>query len=253
MRREAIYPHKSVRRLAFRGSALLEGLAVAILSDLVLVWQLPKILEGHSRTVTALLELAAVPWETGRSVSLLPGVSTHLLRTPYLDYQEHPLYPWYFLGGTAAVFLIAYGRMPAPLKPILFLLPLSLAITLLYLKTVWPAVPYTAEDFCAIWYHGEVYLWLLLPWVVVLGLFLLHRSLLWKLSWLAVTVCYSLLWSAVRLALALATFYHLGPLWMPFFYFAFGFLADFLYIVAFYSLATDQAARVLADRRKAWQ
>ena len=40
---------------------------------------------------------------------------------------------------------------------------------------------------------------------------------------------------------------------MPLFYFAFGFLADFLYIVAFYSLAMNGAAAYLDQRREVWQ
>jgi len=40
---------------------------------------------------------------------------------------------------------------------------------------------------------------------------------------------------------------------MPSFYFGFGFLADFLYIVAFYSLAVDRAAGFLGKQQEAWQ
>lgn len=74
-----------------------------------------------------------------------------------------------------------------------------------------------------------------------------------KATWLALLMLYSFLWSAIRLATALATFHYLGSLWMPLFYFVFGFLADFLYIVAFYSLAVDRAAASLGKRQEAWQ
>jgi hypothetical protein len=40
---------------------------------------------------------------------------------------------------------------------------------------------------------------------------------------------------------------------MPPFYFLFGFLADFLYIVAFYSLAVDRAAAAVGRRQEAWR
>ena len=253
MRRRIIYPHKSLRYMPFRIGALLQGLVVIALVDVLFLWQMPRILQWHSRAVESLLRLANVPWELGRELTLLPGVSVVLLHTTYLDYRTHPLYPGYFAGATLACFCIGYRRWPAPLKPLFFLLPASLGITFLYLKTVSPAVPYTPEDFCAIWLRGEAYLWLLLPLIFAMSFFILNVPFSTKIAWLFLLLLYSFLWSAVRLALALATFHYFGSIWMPFFYFAFGFLADFLYIVAFYSMALDGAATFLAKQEEVWQ
>ena len=239
--------------MPFRGGALLQGLAVIALVDVLFLWQMPRILQWHSRAVESLLRLAHVPWERGRELTLLPGVSVVLLDTAYLDYRTHPLYPGYFAGAALACFCLGYARWPAPLKPLFFLLPAGLGITFLYLKTVSPSVPYTPQDFCAIWYRGEAYLWLLLPLIFAVGFFILNVPLSTKIGWLCLLLLYSFLWSAVRLALALATFYYFGSIWMPFFYFAFGFLADFLYIVAFYSMALDGAAAFLAKQEEVWQ
>ncbi len=252
-RRKVIYPHKSIRHMPFQAGFLLQAILVALGSDLLLLWKIPQILTAHSRFVEFLLGVARVPWQTGREIILLPGVGVELLQTRYLDYRVHPLYPWLFLGITAGVFLAGFRYWPAPLKPLLFLVPASLAITLFYLKAVSPSVPYTPEDFCAIWYRGETYLWFLLPWIFALGLFTLNVPFILKLPWLALMVGYSLVWSALRLALALGTFHYFGPIWMPLFYFAFGFLADFLYIVAFYSLAMDRAATFLRKQKQVWQ
>ncbi|OFW09513.1 MAG: hypothetical protein A3H27_17665 [Acidobacteria bacterium RIFCSPLOWO2_02_FULL_59_13] len=251
-RRIAAVPHRSLRRILFRPAFLVQGLAVAILLNFFLVRMLSSVWLAHSRIVEALLQWSGVPWAIGRWAEIWPGSSAPLLRTPFLDYQIHPYYPWLFLGLTTILFLIGFRRWPAPWKPLLFSLPLSLGITLFYLKAVSPALPYSSEDFCALWYRGETYLWLLLPWIWLLGFFLLNVPLWMKLFWLALLGFYSFLWSAVRLATALATFYYLGPLWMLFFYFAFGFLADFLYIVAFYSLAVDRAAVRLYRQKEAW-
>ena len=238
--------------MPFRMGALAEGVAIAACADILLYWQLPRILQWHTRVAALLLDLAEVPWEAGREVTLLPGVTAELLRTSYLDYQDHPLYPWYFLGAAALLF-IGFRRWPAPLKPVLLFMQASLAVTFLYLQLVSPNVPYSPEDFCAIWYRGETYLWLLLPLIFALGYFILTVPFWMKLSWLCLLVFYSFLWSAVRLAMALATFHYFGSLWMPPFYFVFGFLADFLYIVAFYSLAMDRAAAFLGNHKEVWQ
>lgn len=253
MRRRFIPPHRSLRRMVFRPSALLHGVAVAILLDAVLVWQGSRVLEGHSRVVEALLQLAGVAWEQGKDLVLLPGVSVSLLRTSYLDYQAHPLLPWYSLAATVTLAALIFRRCPLPLRPLLWLAPLSLGITLLYLTVISPMVPYNPEDFSMIWYRGETYLWLLLPWIFAVSFFALNVPIRLKMTWLSLLFLYSFLWSAIRLATALATFHYLGSLWMPFFYFVFGFLADFLYIVAFYSLAMDQAAGFLSKQQEAWQ
>ena len=253
MRQKIIPPHRSLRHMVFRPACLLQGFVAACLVDFLLVWQGNQILSWHSRAVEAYLQLAGVAWETGRELAVLPGVSVGLLRTSYLDYQDHPLYPWSFLGTTLALSVLGRRRCPVPLRPLLFLVPLSLGISLLYLQVISPAVPYNPEDFCAIWYRGETYLWLLLPWIFVLGFFILPVPIGLKMAWLSALLIYSFLWSAIRLATALATFHYFGPLGMFFFYCAFGFLADFLYIVAFYSLAMDRAAEFLARQREEWQ
>ena len=253
LRRGIISPHKSLRHLAFRPASLLSGIAVACLVDFFLLWKGAHILAWHSRIVETLLGLAQVPWEHGRPLVLLPGVSVDLLRTSFLNASEFPLYPWYCLVATSALFLLGYWRWPAPLKPLLALVPISVAMALFYSSVVSPLGPYTPEDFGALWYHGETYLWLLLPWIFTVGIFPLRVPPWLKLGALGLLLFYSFLWSAIRLAMGLATFYYFGSLWMPFFYFAFGFLADFLYIVAVYSLVVDRAAAWLAGREEVWE
>ena len=244
--------HRSLRRIVFRPRLLLEGLALAAGGNLLLCWQGSRLLALHNDIVAALLEFAEVPWEQGRHVILLPGVSASLFRTPYLDYREHSLYPGVFLGVALALVALGFRRCPLPLRPLLLILPLSLGFTWFYLQVMAKEAPYDSEGFCAIWYRGEMYLWLLLPWIFAVGFFLLAVPRRMKLAWLALLLFYSFFWSGIRLATALATFYYLGALWLPLFYFVFGFLADFLYIVAIYSLAMDRAASFLDRQAEAW-
>ena len=239
--------------MPFRNLYLLQGLVVALVADVVLVWQMGNILGLHTRVLEQLLNLANVSWQTGREITILPGVTASLVTAPYLDYQLHPWYPWIFLLATTLLYFVAYKYWPAPLRPLVALVPIGLAITLLYLKLSGSNLPYSPEDFCAIWYRGEAYLWLLLPWIFGLGLFTLNVPFALKLPWLVLVVMYSLIWSVVRVAMALATFYYFGAMWMPIFYFLFGFLADFLYIVAAYSLAMDRAAAFLVKQQEVWQ
>jgi len=253
VRRRHITPHRALRHVVFRREALLYGAVLAILFDAALIWQGSRALHVHARVVEALLGFSGVSWEDGTELVLLPGLSVGLLSTSYADYQNYPLYPWLFVAGSLAFAIVASPRSPLPMRPLVWAAPFSLGVTLFYLKAVSPGVPYNPEDFSRIWYHGETYLWLLLPWIAAVALLALDAPLRIKAGWLGLLFLYSFLWSAVRLATALATFHYLGSLWMPFFYFTFGFLADFLYIVAFYSMAIDQSSRALAQQRQTWQ
>ncbi len=239
--------------MPFQKVYLLQAFLVAVVADVLLLWQMPLILSWHTRVVGRLLDIAEVPWSVGRDLAVLPGITGTLIRTDYLSYELHPLYPWVFTGAAVVLFLVSYRFMIPPLRPLLFLIPGGLVVTLFYLKVVSPELPYSPEDFSAIWYRGECYLWLLIPWIFGLGLFTLRVPFRLKLPWLVLVFAYSLLWSAIRLATGLATFYYFGGIWMPMFYFIFGFLADFLYIVAIYSLAMDRAAVFLIKEREVWE
>lgn len=253
MRRKSIYPHKSLRYMPFHGAYLAQGLAVAVIVDTLLVWQMETLLNWHTQALKALLDFAGVVWSEGRILEVLPNIHANLVRTGYYPYDTDPMFPWFAFGLVAIVYLLTYRYMAQPLRPLLFLIPAGLGITLFYLKVVSPQLPYSAEDFAAIWYRGESYLWLLMPWIFGMGLFTLNVPFALKLPWLLGVFVYSAVWSVVRLAVALATFHYFGALFMPIFYFIFGFLADFLYIVAFYSLAMDKAAGFLSKQREVWQ
>jgi hypothetical protein len=239
--------------MPFRNIFLLQGLVVAVVADLVLYWQMNSILAWHTRALQRLLDLASVPWQPGGQIAVLSGIGGTLVRTSYLDYEQHPWYPVAFLVGAALLYLVAHKYWPQPVRPLVALVPIGLAITLLYLKLISPTLPYTPEDFGAFWYRGEAYLWLLLPWIFGIGLFTLNVPFALKVPWLLLVFMYAWVWSVVRLATALATFHYFGAIWMPVFYFLCGFLADFLYIVASYSLAMDRAATHLVRQREVWQ
>ena len=239
--------------MPFRNIFLLQGIVVAIVADVVLYWQMNSILAWHTRALQRLLDLAAVPWQPGTQISVLSGIGGSLVRTSYLDTELHPWYAVSFLIATILLYLVAHKYWPQPVRPLVALIPIGLGVTLLYFQFVSPTLPYTAEDFSAFWYRGEAYLWLLLPWIFGVGLFTLNVPFALKLPWLVLVFMYAVVWSVVRLAVALATFHYFGAIWMPLFYFLFGFLADFLYIVATYSLAMDRAAKHLVRQKEVWQ
>ena len=253
MHRGIIIPHKSLRHSIFHWNGLLAGTAVAACLDIFLFAKGESLLAFHSRVTEFFLLVAEVPWEAGRTATILPGVDVGLLRTGFLQYEPDSIYPWFSFAITCAIALVGYYRWPALVRPLLFLVPFSLGTSILYSQLVSVNGPYTAEDFGALWYHGETYLWLLLPWILAIGIFPLCVPWTLKFGSLALLLAYSFLWSCIRLATALATFYYLGSLWMPLFYFLFGFFADFLYIIALYSVTADRAAVWMRSRSEVWE
>lgn len=253
MHRGIIIPHKSLRRTIFHWNGLIAGTVVAACLDIFLIAKGNILLAFHSKVTEFLLQVAEVPWQVGRTVTILPGANVGLLRTGFLQYEPDSLYPWLCFVITCGIALLGYQRWPAPVRPLLFLVPFSLGTSMLYSQFVAVNGPYTAEDFSALWYHGETYLWLLLPWILAVGVFPLGVPWTLKFGSLALLLAYSFLWSCIRLATALATFYFLGSLWMPLFYFLFGFFADFLYIIALYSVTADRAAAWMSSRSEVWE
>ena len=243
--------HKSRRHMPFRTICLLQGIAVAAAVDYLLVRQMARVLGWHAQSLGWLLNLANVPWKSGGVLRLWPGVSADIFSTDYLNYAVHPYYPGLIALAALVAYGVAYRRVSDPLKLLLFLPVAALGIAFTFLLFQHRS-PYSPMEFSAVWYRGEVFLWLLLPVIFAMSFFILNVPLPQKIGWLLVLLAYSFVWSAVRLATALATFHYFGSVWMPFFYFIFGIMADFLYIVAAYSLAMDGAARYLAAQQEAW-
>jgi hypothetical protein len=132
-------PHKSLRHTVFHRPGLLWGIAAAVLFDLGVLLAGEHLLAVHSHVTGRFLHLAGIPWDYGRVATILPGVETELIRTAFGTFGSS--YPWLCLSITAALFLGVQRRIPAPVRPLLFVAPLSLGISVLYSRFVSAAGP----------------------------------------------------------------------------------------------------------------
>ncbi len=250
--REGPYAHKSLRYVPFRLGSCMQAIALIGVIDSSLLWKMPDLFRWHSHAVQALLWLANVPWQPGGSVKVLPGITTTLLRTGVLSYSAHPWYPAITFGSVAAFYFLGYRLWPVPLRLLLFLAPAVLGATFLRLRFWSHSLPYRPEDFWMLWCRNEACLWLLLPAMFSIAFGLLNLPFWLKFVCVLVPSFLSVLWSAIRLALSLATFHYMGSIWVPFFYFVVGILADFLLVLSCYSISLDQAAKWLFGRKEVW-
>ena len=61
--------------MPFHKLFLMQGIAVAIVADIVLYWQMNSILFWHTRALERLLDLADVAWQPGRSIAVFTILS----------------------------------------------------------------------------------------------------------------------------------------------------------------------------------
>ena len=77
----------------------------------------------------------------------------------------------------------------------------------------------------------------LITLIYVPFLFTIKGPLWVKVFWLFTAIGFSIGWNLIRMSLVTATLYHFGDLVFLLFHYTVGAFIDFVYIVAFYSLA----------------
>lgn len=112
--------------------------------------------------------------------------------------------------------------------------------------------PITVADFSSLWTASEFLIWSLLPILYAFVLAPLPLSPLATLFLAVVSIAYAAMFSAIRLAALLDLFYRGGLIWMATGYFVIGFLVDFLYIVAVYSIGVAWASATLSKHKERW-
>ena len=219
---------------------------------MILVAFAEPIAAGHARTVTALVEWAGVA-VTERSVVF----GRSILQIPELaaPFQAGTFYAA-VLAIAGAVIGAATLLFRARLTPgrVITGVAATICSTSGFFFWLTPATfPYTAGDFAAAWCRAEFVVWMAIPLLYAVILSPLPLSPGATLLYSSQTVLYAMWFSAVRLTVLLIAFDIGGLIWMAPAYFFCGFLLDFLFIVAYYSLAVGRAARRLESNRQVWR
>lgn len=252
MRRNSIYPHRSVRSLPLNGARLGAAVMLAVLLTAATYWYRGALLAAHDQISAALLRLCDIPLDGSTQVDLFgPIGSAAVVTTPVFHLSGQPArVAVLFVGGVLAL-LAVYRSVELARNFIVFLLVLLLAAA--GIMAFSPGSEIGSVEFSQIWLRGEILVWLLLPWFSA-GLLVVLQPSVWPgLIWAVLMQVYGFLWSAVRLAFCLGVLHYSGLLFMPLLWFALGLLADVLYIVVFLSLSTRVAGLWAWGRRASWQ
>jgi hypothetical protein len=242
MRRSFVYPHRSIRSIrAGTGKLVLAALTVIALTAAIAVFQQPLLLV-HNQLCLALLQLSGIPITGVAPVELFAPFGA--APVPVVAVQEisnHPVALWTLFSVAMLVFLELHRRIPFARSFLVFLMTLlAMAAGILIFH---PASQFGSTEFAAMWLRSELLVWLVLPWFSASMFVLIEPTPLFGVGWAILTQIYGIAWSAIRLAFCIAAMHYSGILFAPIFWFAFGFLADVIYLVVFYSVALQWAAR----------
>jgi hypothetical protein len=244
--------HRAYRFLAAPAENVGWSILAALIPGLILLGIAPWLLRFHGQWVTALLLWIGVPAIEHSSIfGLMPMVVPEV--SSYAPY--HTFYPAAVgIAGCAIslILLVRYTRL-TPLRVVVGVAALACGVSGAFFYFAGDRFPYDTAEFAALWTRAEFVIWLIVPvlMAIVLGPLPLGPALTFLYS--AMTVLYAIWFSVIRLTLLLTFFHVAGLLWLPPAYFLTGFLADFLYIVGFYSVAVSRAARNLRARSEVWQ
>jgi len=127
--------------------------------------------------------------------------------------------------------------IPSPVKAVWSITSILAILTLLWQTTVSPIPSYNLHWVTIDWSCSGVINLCLITLIYVPFLFTIKGPLWVKVFWLFIAVGFSIGWNLLRMSLVTATLYYFGGLVFLLFHYILGAFIDFVYIVAFYSLA----------------
>jgi hypothetical protein len=241
MRRKFIYPHRSVRSWRPAPSRLLLALATATVLITSVALNQDEIFRVHNQICLGLLSLSGIPTSGTEMVEIFPGLSpAPVPAAAVVRLDQRPLLLAAAFGAALLLLLLLHRFFPLARGFVLFLLVLLVLAATVVL--FFPAKQFGAAQFAQIWLRGEVLVWMLLPVFSVAMVTVLHPVGILGIGWAVLIQLFGFLWSAVRLAFFLGIMHFSGILFVPLLWFAFGLLADMVYLIVFHSLAVHRIA-----------
>jgi hypothetical protein len=249
MRRESIYPHRSVRSFPITRMRLWIALGTALIESTAVASFGPVLLAYHNHIAWWVLKVTHIPSadEGGVEVfSFLGRVTAPAIPLP--PPGVNPLRTSVFFVLCLAGLLVVHRLVPLGRSFVMFLLILLCAAGAVIAFD--PSFYFDSTMYVQIWLRGEYLVWLLLPWVAAFLFVLTMPSPGAGLAWSLLIEVYAIIWSSIRLAFCLGALHYTGILFLPLLWFCFGILFDLVYVLLFYSIALHFSSRRGAGERK---
>jgi hypothetical protein len=249
MRREAIYPHRSVRSISVSRSRVSTALAIALIASIGIALFGSALISVHGKVTGMILRISGIPADGSNSMELFPAHWPITVPAVFFPPPRANLFRTGLLFALAAATLVLiYRSIPLSRSFTVFLMILlSAAAAAIIFK---PSLPFDSAAYQQMWLRGEFLVWILLPWVSAFLFLVTLPSLATGLAWTLLLQIYALLWSAVRLGFCLGIFHFTGVLFLPLLWFCLGTLFDLVYVVLFYSVALHLSFNDIIGLRK---
>jgi hypothetical protein len=242
MRREYIYPHRSVRSFPISPWRLCAALTLAFAMSVAVFYLGTRLLDAHNRVSWFILKYTGIPASGTRSIEIFPGlgpVDVHEVPPP--AEQASPLRNGILFAAALTALIFSHRKFPLGRNFVVFLMILLCASGIVVLFV--PSFYFDAVVYSQIWLRGEILVWLLLPWVSALLFVLTIPSVAGGFLWGVLIECYIVFWSALRLAFCLGVLHYTGILFLPLLWFVLGILFDLVIVLFFYSLALERSIK----------
>jgi exosortase/archaeosortase family protein len=225
------------RNLKIQRTHFIIGLAISLIFTLVFAFQGFRFWVWQAKTVSSLLSFAGVPhrltiWHTTANG---PTIEMALVNTQPIPLAAVVIVLIVFVSLIIASNVIR--RIPSPVKTITLVVSLVTIFTLLWETMVSPVPPYPLHWVTIDWSCSGVISLCLISIVFAPFLFTIVGPLRVKILWLLMTIGFSVILNILRISIVTATLYYFGGLAFLLLHYLVGAFVDFVYIVAFYSLA----------------
>lgn len=229
-------PSRYSRSLKIQKTHFFVGLAISLLFTLVVAFQGFNFWIWQADMVSRLLSFAGVPHKLFIWGSLGRGPTFEMP----INSQPIPfttVIVVLIVLASLILILNIFRRIPSPVKTIALVVSMVTIFTLLWQTVISPIPSYTLHWVTLDWSCSGVISLCLITMIYAPFLFTIRGPLWAKVFWLFITMGFSVVWNLLRMSLVTATLYYFGgPVFLLFHYLVGAFI-DFIYIVAFYSLA----------------
>lgn len=249
-----IYIHRGLWTMKPQKIHMIIGAVSSAVVTLFLVLGVQYLWNFQTNIIQKLLTFAKVPYritaipfinlKQGLPIYYHPSGNIFVIPLKYQVLSPLPAIMMVALLIVTGIIIYWVRSVPLPFKVLsLFILTLVIS-TILYTSFVSVMPPHTINRLAIDWQFSGAIILLLISIIFTFAVFPIKGPLWVKFFWLALTMIYAIIWNTVRISVVLSSLYHLGSTVFLLTHYLTGIYIDFIYIVAFYSLALAHLARI---------
>lgn len=246
-----IYHHRSYRKLpkAKPGQTVLDFLICAVLLDVLILILYPSITYGISYVGRMIFSNAYTQYEIVNIPFILGDVFLLDIFGRYPS-QEFAVYAA-LISLLIVVVVPLFSFFTQPIAIWVVLISFINLISSVFFVFFADYFPYSMLIYLDLYMKTLVSIWLIIPFILLLGFIPLPTNFFQKLKLIVLTVIYSIIFGCLRYIVFIFILREFSYLFMAILFFMFGPFFDFVYIVGFYSVfVSNLAVKIKGDETK---